>query len=232
MFDKDQIEFFGGIFLNKSYGKKEVLQSVNFSVPIHGIVGLFGLNGAGKSTLFRILSGLDGEYKGSVYKKDFEDVAYMAVDRTYPAEMRVKDLVEFQEIFFEKQQTLKIYENLEEMQIDPYSFMFALSSGQRQYVKFLLTIYSGASVCLFDEPMSNLDVVLRDKIAKTMIMEINEQRLFMIATHEIKEFERLIDGFYILKKGILSPYFDCEEVVSQTEKSVEDFYREYAYETN
>lgn len=232
MFDKEQIDFFGGMFLNKSYGKKEVLQNVDFSVPIHGIVGLFGLNGAGKTTLFRILSGLDGAYNGAVYKKDFEDVAYMAVDRTYPAEMRVKDLVEFQEMFFEKQQTLTIYEKLKEMQIDPFAFMFSLSSGQRQYVKFLLTIYSGASVCLFDEPMSNLDVILRDKIAKTMIMEINEKRLFMIATHEIKEFERLIDGFYILKRGVLSPYFDCEKVVSDMGKSVEEFYREYAYETN
>ncbi|MBQ8658743.1 MAG: ATP-binding cassette domain-containing protein [Clostridia bacterium] len=216
---------FGGEQISKSYGKKEVLNNVSFSAR-SGIVGIFGLNGAGKTTLLRILSGLDGYFAGKLHKTDFEDVAYLAVERNYPLEMRVKDYVSFYGTFFENQKTEEIYREIGALNINPNSFLFSLSTGLRQYVKFLTTAYSGASVCLFDEPFSNLDVNLREKVAKTLIMEINENRLFMITTHEIKEVERLIDGFYILKDKKLSEYYSCEEVIENTGMSVGEFYKE------
>ena len=59
-----------------------------------------------------------------------------------------------------------------------------------------------------------------------MIQEISEEKLFVITTHEIKEIERIIDGFYILKNGELSEYYESEQVVEETGKSIEEFYKE------
>lgn len=216
----------GGKNIEKSYGKHKVLHNVNFSVENNKIVGIFGLNGSGKTTLLRILSGLDGYCKGVLEKTDFADVAYMAVDNISPPEMRVKDLVEFYATFLPNQNTQKILEELKESKIKEKSRLRNLSSGMRQYVKFLLTVYSGASVCLFDEPLTNLDVNLREKIVQTMIEEIGEERLFIITTHEIKEVERIIDGFYILKDGTLSEYYESDVVIDETGKSIEEFYKE------
>ena len=216
----------GGKNIEKSYGKHKVLHNVNFSVENNKIVGIFGLNGSGKTTLLRILSGLDGYFKGVLEKTDFADVAYMAVDNISPPEMRVKDLVEFYATFLPNQNTQKILEELKESKIKEKSRLRNLSSGMRQYVKFLLTVYSGASVCLFDEPLTNLDVNLREKIVQTMIEEIGEERLFIITTHEIKEVERIIDGFYILKDGTLSEYYESDGVIDETGKSIEEFYKE------
>ena len=216
----------GGKNIEKSYGKHKVLHNVNFSVENNKIVGIFGLNGSGKTTLLRILSGLDGYFKGVLEKTDFADVAYMAVDNISPPEMRVKDLVEFYATFLPNQNTQKILEELKESKIKEKSRLRNLSSGMRQYVKFLLTVYSGASVCLFDEPLTNLDVNLREKIVQTMIEEIGEERLFIITTHEIKEVERIIDGFYILKDGTLSEYYESDVVIDETGKSIEEFYKE------
>ncbi|MBQ8291794.1 MAG: ATP-binding cassette domain-containing protein [Clostridia bacterium] len=223
---------FGGTLLYKSYGKKEVLRYAELNVAKNGIVGIFGLNGSGKTTLLRILSGLDGAFQGTLYKTDFEDVAYMSVDSLHSPEMRVKDLINFYDTFLENQRTEKIYVELQAARINPNAFLLSLSTGMRQYVKFLLTVYSGASVCLFDEPLSNLDVNLRERVKKTLIMEINEEKLFIVTTHEIKEFEQLIDGFFILKNGKLSTYYDCEEVVEMTGKSVGEFYKEKVNEKN
>ena len=217
---------FGGKDIEKSYGKNKVLNKVTFSVANNKIVGVFGLNGSGKTTLLRILSGLDGYFKGVLEKTDFADVAYMAVDNISPPEMRVKDLVEFYATFLPNQNTQKILEELKESKIKEKSRLRNLSSGMRQYVKFLLTVYSGASVCLFDEPLTNLDVNLREKIVQTMIEEIGEERLFIITTHEIKEVERIIDGFYILKDGTLSEYYESDGVIDETGKSIEEFYKE------
>ncbi len=217
---------FGGKNIQKRYGAHEVLRDVTFAMETNKIVGVFGLNGAGKTTLLRILSGLDGYYKGTVYKTDFEDVAYMAVENMYPPEMTVKGLIEFCATFMPKQDTAKIMEQIQEQGIKPKSFLRNLSSGMRQYVKFLLTVYSGASVCLFDEPLTNLDVNMRERIIQTLISELGEERLFIVTTHEIKEIERIIDGFYVLKNGTFSPYYECEQIVDETGASVEEFYKE------
>ena len=54
--------------------------------------------------------------------------------------------------------------------------------------------------------------------------ELGAERLFVITTHEIKEVENLIDGFFILRGGRLSAYLSCEEVRERGE-SIEDYYR-------
>jgi ABC-2 type transport system ATP-binding protein len=217
---------FGCEGVQKSYGKKQVLKGVSFGAPSGKIIGLFGANGTGKSTLFRILSGLEAEFQGKIVKWDFEDVAYMSVDNIYSPEMRVKDLVEFYKVFLPNQRTDWIYTQLQLAKISKNAMLSSLSTGMRQYVKFLLTLYSGASVCLFDEPLLGLDVNYRGYVTDALIKELNENRLFIIATHEIKEMETLIDGFYILKNGKLSQYYETDEVVEQTGVSIGEFYKE------
>ena len=217
---------FGGEDISRRFGKKVVLNGASFSLPLSGVAGIFGLNGSGKTTLLRILAGLDGDFSGELYKTDFEDVAYMTTEGSFPFGMNVKGAVEFYDTFTRGLQRDKIFEAAQEAGISFKSPIFSLSSGMKQYFKFLLTAYSGASVCLFDEPLSNLDVNMRERIARTMIMECGEGRLFIVTTHEIKEIEALIDGFLILKDGKLSGYYASEDVRESTGKSVAEFYKE------
>ena len=150
----------------------------------------------------------------------------MSVDNIYPIDMRIKDAIKFHKLFAEKLDKARIMVELKMANINPNAFMASLSTGMRQYVKFLLTIFSGASVCLFDEPLSNLDINLRERVKQTMIMELDSEKLFIVTTHELKEFEQLIDGFYILQYGRLSEYYECDRVIATTGKSVGDFYKE------
>lgn len=223
---------FGGKEIVKSFGKHVVLNGVTFSLESNKIVGVFGLNGSGKTTLLKILAGLDGFFKGEIYKNNFEDVAFMSVENIFPPAMTVKGLIEFYSTFTKGQETNKILQELEFAKITTRKKLKHLSSGMLQYVKFLLTVYSGASVCLFDEPLINLDVNLREKIVQIMINEINENRLFLITTHEIKEMEKIIEGFYILKNGKFSQYYESDKVIEQFGKSIEEFYKEKVNEEN
>lgn len=217
---------FGGVLISKSYGNKRVLNCAEFVRPLGDIVGIFGLNGSGKTTLLRILSGLDADYTGSLYKTNFDDIAYMSVDNIYPLDMRVKDAIKFHKMFSEKLDKARIMEELKCANINSNALLASLSTGMRQYVKFLLTVYSGASVCLFDEPLSNLDINLRERVKQTLIMEINQNKLFIVTTHELKEFEQLIDGFYILQYGRLSEYYEAERLIATTGQSIGEFYKE------
>ncbi len=223
---------FGGELIYKRYGKKTVLNNASFRIERGGIVGIFGLNGAGKTTLLNILSGLDGNFKGSLLKTDFTDVAYASQKDFFPPDMRIKDYLNFEATFSEGFDKEKIRGKLAAAKISEKSFIFSLSSGLKQYFKFLSAVFGGKSVVLLDEPFSNLDVNLRGEVVNTLIDLTDENRLFLITTHEIKELERLIDGFFILSGGALSEYYDAEEIVGKSGKSVEEFYRETVNEKN
>lgn len=51
---------------DKSFGDKQLMSDVKFSVNDGEKVGLVGRNGVGKSTLFGMLAGVDGDYNGSI----------------------------------------------------------------------------------------------------------------------------------------------------------------------
>src|SRR5690606_665832 len=57
--------------ISKSYGDKQALDNISFSIKKGEIVGLLGPNGAGKSTLMKILTTYLSPDKGSVMVNDF-----------------------------------------------------------------------------------------------------------------------------------------------------------------
>ncbi len=52
--------------LSKSYGDRQLIDNLSFSVPKGAIVGIIGPNGAGKSTLFRMMSGQEQPNGGTI----------------------------------------------------------------------------------------------------------------------------------------------------------------------
>ena len=108
---------FGGINIEKSYGKHEVLKKITFSAEKGNIIGVFGLNGVGKTTLLRILSGLDGYFSGKLKKVDFRDVAYLPIENIFPPDMTINGAIEFFSLFMEGQNTVMIKRRLHEINV-------------------------------------------------------------------------------------------------------------------
>ena len=53
--------------VSKSFGSKDVLKDINFSVNSGEIIGYIGSNGAGKTTTIKIILGLIDDYQGDVF---------------------------------------------------------------------------------------------------------------------------------------------------------------------
>lgn len=140
-------ELFGCADVVKWFGRKLVLDGARFLVPYGGVAGIFGLNGSGKTTLLRILAGLDRDFEGELSKTDFEDVAYMATEGGFPFGMSVRDAVNFYAAFLPRLDADAIFRDAREAGIRPRQSVIGMSSGMKQYLKFLLTAYSGARGC-------------------------------------------------------------------------------------
>ena len=92
--------------LSKSYGKKEILKNINFTIKEGRIVGLLGKNGVGKTTIIKLINDLLTKDKGTITINNHEigieskkQISYLP-ERTYlDKTMKVKQVIKFFEEF-------------------------------------------------------------------------------------------------------------------------------------
>lgn len=77
----------------KSFGNKQLLQNVKFSIDEGEKVGLIGRNGIGKSTLFGILLGRDQDFSGEVFFRKGSVIASTQQEYSGVGEQTVLDFI-------------------------------------------------------------------------------------------------------------------------------------------
>ncbi|WP_046212753.1 ribosomal protection-like ABC-F family protein [Paenibacillus wulumuqiensis] len=75
------------------YGAEQVLSSVTLEIHSGRKIGLIGLNGAGKTTLFRMLSGLERPYQGSLHIQKGARIGYLAQVPEYTGDTTILDVL-------------------------------------------------------------------------------------------------------------------------------------------
>ncbi len=148
--------------LKKAYGDKLLFDSLSFSLPRGGIVGIIGPNGAGKTTLFRMITGHEKPDGGDLVVGETVQLAYVDQNRTLDGSKTV-----YQEV---SGGVDTIMVGKREMNARAYlgSFNFKgtdqqkkvkdLSGGERNRLHLANTLKSGGNVLLLDEPTNDLDV--------------------------------------------------------------------------
>ena len=179
---------------------------------------LLGPSGSGKTTACRILAGLERLTSGRVlidgsdisdlpprergmsmvfqnyalypHKSVFDNIAYPLRVRKTPKseiETRVREIA----------RTLQIENNLEKRPRQ-------LSGGQAQRVAVARALVWNPKICLMDEPLSNLDALLRLK-TRTQLKHLHRdlEKSFVFVTHDQEEAMTLGTGIAILNEGKL-----------------------------
>jgi ATP-binding cassette subfamily F protein 3 len=156
--------------LSKSYGEKQVLNNVRFTVERGDRVALVGVNGAGKSTLIRLLTGTEAPTAGSVRLGHNVVSEYFAQDqyKVLDGEARMLDDI--------SRAALKVPEG--ELRSLLGCFLFSgddvfkplgvLSGGERNRYALARILVSPSNFLLLDEPTNHLDMRAKDVLLNAL----------------------------------------------------------------
>jgi len=182
--------------LRKGYDDRLLIDSLSFTLPPGGIVGIIGPNGAGKTTLFRMLSGVEKPDSGEIRVGPSVKLAY--VDQSRQA-LNDKNTV-WQEISGGLD-LIKVgnYETSSRGYVGRFNFkgvqqgqmIGELSGGERNRVHLAKVLKAGGNVLLLDEPTNDLDIETLRALEDALVafpgcaVVISHDRWFLdrIATH-------------------------------------------------
>ncbi len=220
------------IGLEKSFGKKRVLESVDLVIPRGKIVGLLGKNGMGKSTLIKLICDLltptagnilvNGKPVGVESKKV---ISYLPERTSLDKTMSVNKVIEFFGDFYEDFDAVRARRLLADLDLDPAQKLSKMSKGMQEKVQLVLTMSRKAELYILDEPMGGVDPATRDYILDTILTNFDEGASVVISTHLISDIERILDEVIFIDKGRIILTADCDELREREGGSVDEIFR-------
>ncbi|ODA68749.1 Fe(3+) ions import ATP-binding protein FbpC [Methyloligella halotolerans] len=215
--------------VGRKFGRTSALNDVSLDIPPGEILCLLGPSGCGKSTLLRIAAGVERPTSGRVLL-DGEEVA--GPSRFVLPEKRGIGLM-FQD--YSLFPHLTVVQNvayglrdlgraearreammaLDRVGLDAYAgrYPHVLSGGEQQRVALARAIAPRPGVLLMDEPFSNLDSRLRDRMRDDTLAILRETgATAIVVTHDSEEAMRMGDRIALLRDGRLMQLGSAEEL--------------------
>ncbi len=197
--------------LNKSYGKKHVVNDVNLSVHAGQIVGLVGPNGAGKTTCLQALLGLTdfegdinvlGHHPRNDREKMLNDVAYISDVAILPKWLKVSQALTYMSEIHPNFDIEKASEFLAKTNILLNDKVKALSKGMVTQLHLALVLAVDAKVLVLDEPTLGLDILTRRQFYTHLLEDFyTEDKCIVITTHQIEEIEHILTDVAFIQEG-------------------------------
>lgn len=219
--------------LKKNYRSKQALRGINLTLDAGKIYGLFGPNGSGKTTFMKIAAGLlepsggeitiDGKHPGVETKAR---VAYLPDANYFYSWMRIKDAIDYFADMYEDFNVTKANEMITFMELNLNDKVTSLSKGMAARLKLSLVMAREAKLYLFDEPLSGIDPVSRDKIIDMMLTQFETGRTMLISTHLVQNVERIIDEAVFILDGEIILQGSAETFRNEKKMSIDELYRE------
>jgi lipopolysaccharide export system ATP-binding protein len=227
--------------LVKIYGRRRVVDGVDFHVEPGEIVGLLGPNGAGKTTSFRMTCGMIEPNEGQVFLNG-EDVTewpmyrrardggmgYLAQESSVFRKLSVQhNLLGVMELLGmgRRQRRARCDELLEQFKITHLrkSKAASLSGGERRRLEIARCLVSEPKIILLDEPFTGIDPVTIQSIQE-IVRELRSRGIAILITdHQVRETLQITDRSYVISKGKVLCQGTPDEVVNHAEARAKYF---------
>ncbi len=220
--------------LVKTYGRRRVVDGVDFQVDEGEIVGLLGPNGAGKTTSFRMTCGLVEPDSGRVmlneldvtslpmYQRAQQGMGYLAQESSVFRKLSVENnLLGVMEMLGmeRKERRRRCDELLEQFDITRLrkSRADSLSGGERRRLEIARALVSNPKIILLDEPFTGIDPVTINSIQR-VIRDLRTRGISILITdHQVRETLQITDRSYVIRSGCVLCHGSPDEVLDNPE---------------
>jgi len=206
-----------GINVSKSYGKKKVLQSLDFQVIKGDKIVFVGRNGEGKTTLSKVIA-RQLDYEGEIKYGHNVQIAYYAQDQW--------EMLDPLKTVFETVDDIAVGDIRTRLNSILGAFLFqgddinkrvsVLSGGEKARLSLARLLLSPSNLLILDEPTNHLDMLSKD-ILKNALLQYDgtlilvshdrdflqglSEHFFEFQNHKLKEFRGTLNE-YLAKRNI------------------------------
>lgn len=207
-----------GLFFIYNHSREETIKDFFLEIEQGEIISILGESGSGKSTILRLISGLEVPVRGTIKidNKVMVDDHTFVLPEKRGVGMVFQDYALFPHMTVEKnikfglkkmstsEKNQRLEEVLELVNLTEFKnrYPYELSGGQQQRVALARALAPQPSLLLLDEPFSNLDADLQNKIReelKNIIKRVGITSIFV--THDREDSKMIADRVVILKRG-------------------------------
>lgn len=209
----------------KTFGTKNILNDLSFSVPEHSVFGFIGQNGAGKTTTMKIVLGLLESDQGEIFVNG-EKVAF-GQNNTNKYIGYLPDVPEFYDFMTpmeyltmcgqitgmskkEIKEKSKELLTLVGLNMD-HKRIKGFSRGMKQRLGIAQALLNSPKLLICDEPTSALDPMGRKEVLD-ILSSVKEHTTVVFSTHILSDVERICDRIAFLHEGRIALSGTLEEI--------------------
>ena len=216
--------------LKKKFKDFDAVKNINFSINAGQTLGVLGPNGCGKTTTIGMLLGLIKPSSGEILidDKNFEKLNREKILSSFnfaspyvelPKKLTVKENLE---IYGRLYGVKNLNQRIEEISYDLNLGLFLnkktgeLSSGQKNRVSLAKSLINKPKILFLDEPTASLDPDIGDFVRKYIEEYKSKNKIsILLASHNMKEVERLCDQVIMMKEGAIVDRGTCQSLIDK-----------------
>ena len=234
--------------LSKKFNNYVAVNNINFKLDKNKTLGLLGPNGCGKTTSIGMMLGLITPSNGEVLinDKNVENVdrddllSKMNFASPYielPKKLTVRQNLEvYGRLYGVKDLKHRISEISEDLDLNNFlnKKTGELSSGQKNRVSLAKSLINKPELLFLDEPTASLDPDIGDFVRNYLETYKSKNNITIIlASHNMKEVERLCDTVIMMKKGEIVDRGTCKDLINKHGRdNLEDTFLKIARSSN
>ncbi len=234
--------------LIKKFKSTVAVNNISFEIKKNDTLGLLGPNGCGKTTSIGMMLGLITPTSGEIFideiklnsQNRIKLLSLMNFASPYielPKKLTVRQNLEvYARLYGVSNKKERIEELIEDLNLNKFlnKKTGELSSGQKNRVSLAKSLINKPKLLFLDEPTASLDPDVGDFVREYLEKYKKKNELTMLlASHNMKEVERLCNNIVMMKQGKIVDQGTCDElIIKHGRKNLEDTFLKIARSKN
>lgn len=209
--------------IEKSYGKKKILQGISFSIEKGQIKALVGPNGSGKTTLMNTMTNLLKRDGGQVLvdgkefkdEKIFNHISFFKDEKILDENLYGMDYLNYIKNVYKRTKD-DVDRVIKEIGIESFvkSKTGSYSLGMKKKLMLAMDFMPQRDIILLDEPLSGLDPTSVIKMMALIKKKSKDGQGILISSHSLNDIDEITNNILFLKDGkILEEVLENEKFI-------------------